>query len=84
MSKRPLSEAELRALVGDREIGPFLNERNDLFRERGMKQNPPSKEEALRLIAEHPNLLKRPLLVSGDTILYGFDEHAYREAVAGQ
>jgi arsenate reductase (glutaredoxin) len=84
MSKRPLSEEELRALVGHREIGPFLNERNELFRERGMKQNPPSKEEALRLMSEHPNLIKRPLLVSGDTILYGFDENAYREAVASR
>ncbi len=37
-----------------------------------MKQNPPSREEAIRLLAAHPNLIKRPLIVSGGRILFGF------------
>jgi arsenate reductase-like glutaredoxin family protein len=82
MSRRPLSEAEVRALVGEREIAAFLNPRNELFRERGMKADPPSREEAVRLMAEHPNLIRRPLLVSGEEIVFDFDEAAYRRVAA--
>lgn len=78
MSKQPLSEAELRDLIGDREIRPFLNPRNEMYRERGMKTNPPGKDEAISLMAENANLIRRPLLVSGDEILFGFNEEAYR------
>src|SRR5437660_1685756 len=74
MYRSPLDETELRALVGEREIKPFLNTRNDLYHERQMGKNPPTKDEAIRLMAENPNLVKRPLLVSGDKILFGMDE----------
>ena len=30
-----------------------------------MKENPPPRAEALRLMAANPNLIKRPLLVKG-------------------
>ena len=78
MSKRPLSAAEIRALIGDSEIVPFLNPRNDMYRERGMKANPPTKDEAIALMAENANLIRRPLLVQGEQILFGYDEEAYR------
>jgi len=78
MSKSPLSEPEVRALIGEREIRPFLNTRNELYRERKMSANPPSKEEAIALMAENPNLIKRPLLVEGDDIVFGFVEDEYR------
>ena len=38
----------------------------------GMKANPPSRRDALRLMSENPNLIKRPLTVQGDTIVLGF------------
>ena len=41
-----------------------------------MKDNPPPRAEALRLMAEHPNLIKRPIFVRGDKIVLGFDESA--------
>ena len=37
-----------------------------------MKSNPPSREDALRLMSENPNLIKRPLTVQGNTIVLGF------------
>jgi arsenate reductase-like glutaredoxin family protein len=39
-----------------------------------MKENPPSREEALQLMAGHPNLIKRPILLNGGEIVLGFDE----------
>ena len=67
-----LSATELDALIGSRDHLPFLNTRNALYREMGMKANPPSREDALRLMSENPNLIKRPLTVRSDTIVLGF------------
>ena len=73
---KKLTVAQLDRLIGERDYKTFLNSRNDLYRERGMKENPPSRAEALRLMSEHPNLIKRPILVSGSRIVLGFDEAA--------
>jgi arsenate reductase (glutaredoxin) len=64
---------ELDRLIGSRDYKLFLNSRNELYRERNMKEKPPPREEALRLMAANPNLIKRPLLVKGRQIVVGFD-----------
>lgn len=71
-----LSVDELDRLIGERDYGTFLNSRNELYRERKMKENPPSRSEALRLMSEHPNLIKRPILVNADQMVLGFQESA--------
>ncbi len=75
----PLTREELEALIGDRDYQEFLNARNELFRERNMKQNPPTRAEALKLLTEHANLLKRPILVVGGKLTLGFDEKVWKE-----
>ncbi len=71
-----LSEASLDKLIGARDYRLFLNARNQLYRERGMKQNPPPRAEALRRMSQHPNLIKRPIRVQGARIVLGCDEEA--------
>jgi arsenate reductase-like glutaredoxin family protein len=68
---------QLDKLIGKRDYRLFLNSRNELYRERGMKENPPPRDEALRLMAENPNLIKRPILVKGSELALGFDEAAF-------
>lgn len=77
--KNPLSEKELREIIGDDPIGSFLNTRTPLYREKNMKQKPPSKEEAIRLMLKDPNLLKRPVFLKGKRKLTGFDETALKD-----
>jgi len=72
--KQPLSENELRGIIGDDPIEPFLNTRTPLYREKSMKQKPPSKEEAIKLMLRDPNLLKRPVIIKGKKKLTGFNE----------
>lgn len=72
-----MTEEQLDILIGKRDYLPFLNAKNELYRERNMKQNPPTREEAIRLMAAHPNLIKRPLIVKGASILFGFDAEAW-------
>ncbi len=78
LDKQPLSESELDKLIGTRDYKNFLNTRNDLYRERNMAEKPPTRPEAIKLMSKTPNLIRRPLLVSGSQIVIGFDEAAYR------
>jgi arsenate reductase (glutaredoxin) len=78
-----LSVAQLDKLIGKRNYRDFLNFKNELYRERGMKENPPSREEALKLMAAHPNLIRRPILVKGSQIVLGYDEDALSGMASG-
>ena len=73
MAKHPLSEAELDALIGTRTHAEFLSTRNDLYRSMGMKQNPPTRAQAIKLMAREPNLIKRPIFRKGAKQVLGFD-----------
>jgi arsenate reductase-like glutaredoxin family protein len=77
--KHPLSEHELREIIGQEPIENFLNTRTPLYRERKMKQNPPNKEEAIRLMLKEPNLLRRPVLIKGKLRRAGFSEPEVRQ-----
>ena len=59
-----------------RDYREFLNPRNELYREMGMKSNPPPRKEAIRLMAKNPNLIRRPIFVAGGKVVPGFDEKA--------
>ena len=78
LDKQSLSESELDQLIGERDYKEFLNPRNELFRARQMAKHPPTRAEALKLMAKHPNLIRRPLLIRGSQIIIGFNDPAYR------
>jgi arsenate reductase (glutaredoxin) len=73
-----LSESELDALIGAQDYRKFLNPRNELYREREMGENPPPREEAIRLMAREPNLIRRPVVIAGGRVVLGYDEEALR------
>ncbi len=79
LDKQRLSEDELEELIGDRDYKEFLNTRNELYRARNMKENPPSRAEAIKLMAKEPNLIRRPVVLRGSQMVLGFDEEAYRK-----
>ncbi len=72
-----LTEAELEALIGQRDYKEFLNPRNEIYRTRNMKEHPPSRAEAIRLMAQEPNLIRRPVVIRDSQMVLGFDEEAY-------
>ena len=79
--KNPFSENELRDIIGDEPIEKFLNTRTPLYREKNMKQKPPSKDEAIKLMLKDPNLLKRPVIIKGRKKLTGFNEAEVRQLI---
>jgi Spx/MgsR family transcriptional regulator len=79
--KTPFSEKELREIIGDEPIEKFLNTRTPLYREKNMREKPPSKEEAIKLMVKDPNLLKRPVIIKGKKKVTGFNEAELRELI---
>jgi arsenate reductase-like glutaredoxin family protein len=45
-----------------------------VFKERPL---PKSKKEAIDLMVKQPNLIKRPILVRGSKVTFGFNKDAY-------
>src|SRR5580658_2243309 len=76
LGKDRLSVAELDQLIGKRDHRKFLNTRNELYRKRNMGKNPPSRDEALELMAAEPNLIRRPVVLRGSDMVLGYDEEA--------
>ena len=82
LGSSPMTTEELDLLIGQHDYKLFLNSRNELFRTRKMKEHPPTRAEAVKLMAHEPNLIKRPLLVRGQKVVYGFDEDGFRTLMA--
>ncbi|MGD0964305.1 MAG: Spx/MgsR family RNA polymerase-binding regulatory protein [Candidatus Acidiferrales bacterium] len=74
LGKERLSAAELESLIGNRDHTDFLNTRNQVYRRENMKENPPSRKEAIQMMAKEPNLIRRPVVVAGGRVVLGFDE----------
>jgi arsenate reductase-like glutaredoxin family protein len=50
-----------------------------MYREKNMKENPPARAEAIKLMAKNPNLIRRPVVIRGGEMVLGFDEAAYEK-----
>jgi arsenate reductase (glutaredoxin) len=74
IAKEPLSSSELEKLIGPRDHTEFLNKRSEVYRREDMKEDPPSRREAIRLMAKEPNLIRRPIIVAGGRVVVGFDD----------
>lgn len=66
-------------MIGRRDYKEFLNPRNELYRRKKMKEKPPSRREAVRLMAGEPNLIRRPVILCGGRVVLGFDENGISE-----
>ena len=79
-----MNEAELGALIDDAGITEFLNTRSASYRRHGLKDRPPTKAQAIALMAQDPNLIKRPITVKGSTKVIGFDVARLRQLLDRQ
>ncbi|HEY8713804.1 MAG TPA: Spx/MgsR family RNA polymerase-binding regulatory protein [Candidatus Acidoferrum sp.] len=79
LDKQRLSKEELDTIIGDRDYQQFLSTRNELYRSRNMKVNPPTRAQAIALMAENPNLIRRPVVIRGKRLVLGYDEAGYKD-----
>lgn len=52
-----------------------MSTRSPVFKTRPL---PKSKKEAIDLMMEQPNLIRRPVLVRGSKAIFGFDKEQYK------
>jgi arsenate reductase len=76
IGKDRLDLQEIENLIGQRDYKTFLNTRNELYRRQNMKENPPTRAQAVKMIAAEPNLIRRPIIISGEKIIIGFDQES--------
>jgi Spx/MgsR family transcriptional regulator len=74
LDKERLSADELEKLIGDRNHKDFLNTRNELYRQKNMKEKPPTRADAIRMMVGEPNLIRRPVIIAGGRVVLGFDQ----------
>jgi arsenate reductase len=75
LAEERLSASELQKLIGRHDHEEFLNPRSEVFRKKKMKDNPPSRREAISLMAKNPDLIRRPVIVAGGRVVVGYDEN---------
>lgn len=82
----PPSKAELRAMLAAQggQLRKLFNTSGADYKALGLSTKLPSlsESEAIALLASNGNLVKRPFVIGDDFYLVGFDEEAWRKALA--
>ena len=77
-AKTGLDEKTVHAIVAAAGgVGPVVNTRHAIAKERGWADRPPDVETFAKAVAKEPNLLRRPIVISGKKAIVGFDKAAY-------
>jgi arsenate reductase (glutaredoxin) len=74
INKNPPTREFLEKHVDAAKFLDYVSTRSPVFRTRPL---PKSKKEAIALMLEQPNLIRRPVLVRGNKVTFGFDKEAY-------
>ena len=79
LAKERPSRELLEKLIDEKHLADFVNTRSPAYKERGLDVNKLTKKQAIDLMLEEPNLMRRPLLLAGRKALFGFDAARYEE-----
>lgn len=74
INRNPPDRAFLERHVDKDRFLDFVSTRSPVFKQRPL---PKSKKEAIDLMMENPNLIRRPILVRGSRVTFGFDRKTY-------
>lgn len=76
INRAPPDRAFLEKHIDPARFLDFVSTRSPVFKQRPL---PASKKEAIELMMENPNLIRRPVLVRGTKVTFGFDKKAYEQ-----
>jgi arsenate reductase-like glutaredoxin family protein len=74
INKEPPSRAFLEQHIDPGRFLDFVSTRSPVFKQRPL---PKSKKEAIALMMENPNLIRRPIVIKGSKVIFGFDKEQY-------
>jgi len=80
LAKEPPSRELLEKLIDESRLADFVNTRSPAYKARGLDVTKMTKKQAIALMMEEPNLIKRPLVLAGGKAVFGFKPEEY-EAV---
>jgi arsenate reductase len=74
INKEPPSREFLERHVDAKRFLDFVSTRSPVWKQRPL---PTSKTEAIDLMLENPNLIRRPILIRGSKVTFGFNKDEY-------
>ena len=76
INKQPPTRQFLEQHIDANRFLDFVSTRSPVWKERPL---PKSKKEAIALMMENPNLIRRPILIRGSKVTFGFDKDEYEK-----
>ena len=77
LAKDPPSRELLERLVDESHLDDFINKRSPAWKERNLGERKLTKKQAIDLMMEEPNLIRRPLVISKGRAVFGFKPEEY-------
>ena len=74
INKQPPTREFLEQHIDANRFLDFVSTRSPVWKERPL---PTSKKEAIDLMMQNPNLIRRPILIKGSKVTFGFDKDQY-------
>jgi arsenate reductase-like glutaredoxin family protein len=74
INRTPPSREFLEKHIDAKRFLDFVSTRSPVFKERPL---PASKKEAIALMMDNPNLIRRPIMIRGSKVIFGFDKDQY-------
>jgi arsenate reductase len=79
LAKDAPTRAQLEAWITEKNLDAALNKRSPKYKELGLSERRLTKREAIDLMMSDVNLLRRPVVIKGRSVVFGYDEAAYDE-----
>lgn len=83
LAKEPPSRELLERLIDEKHLEDFVNTRSPAYKERGLDVTKMTKRQAIDLMMEEPNLIRRPLVLAGRKAVFGYKPDQY-EGLTGK
>ena len=74
INKQPPTRQFLEQHIDANRFLDFVSTRSPVWKERPL---PTSKKQAIDLMMQNPNLIRRPILIKGSKVTFGFDKDEY-------
>lgn len=79
LDEYPPPRSLLETHIDAKNVKAYLNTRSNAYREHNLKEDPPTKKGAIELMMRDPNLIKRPISVSGKIAVFGSDPEELKQ-----
>ena len=83
LAKEPPSRELLERWIDESRLGDFVNTRSPAYKERNLDVTRMTKKQAIDLMMQEPNLIRRPVVLAKGKAVFGWDPDAY-DAITGR